>query len=67
MRKLDITIPLISLAKREEEVFLPGKRNPVILSKDSLALKLLQRTRDEAHRFAITYHRLLRGKKFLGN
>lgn len=63
-KKLEIDIPLISLAKREEEVFLPGKRNPVLLSKDSLGLKLLQRVRDEAHRFAITYHRKLRDKKF---
>ncbi len=63
LKKLDIDIPLISLAKREEEVFLPGKRNPVILSRDSLALKLLQRARDEAHRFAVTYHRSLRAKK----
>jgi len=63
LKNLGIDIPLISLAKREEEVFLPGKRNPVILSKDSLALKLLQRVRDEAHRFAIKYHRQLRAKK----
>lgn len=63
LKKLGITIALISLAKREEEVYLPGKRNPVILSRGSLALKLLQRARDEAHRFAIAYHRLLRAKK----
>ncbi len=62
LKKLDVDIPLISLAKREEEVFLPGKRNPVILSRDSLALKLLQRTRDEAHRFAVTYHRKVKEK-----
>lgn len=63
LRKLDIDIPLIALAKRAEEVFVPGKRNPVILSGDSLALRLLQRARDEAHRFAGAYHRLLRSKK----
>ena len=63
LEKLGIVIPLISLAKREEEVFVPGKRAPVVLSKDSLALKLLQRARNEAHRFAVAYHRLLRGKK----
>ncbi len=62
LKKLEVQIPLISLAKREEEIFLPGKRNPVRLSLDSLGLKLLQRTRDEAHRFAITYHRKLRSK-----
>ena len=53
-------ISFISLAKREEEVFLPGKSDPVILPRDSYALKLLQRIRDEAHRFAITFHRSLR-------
>ncbi len=53
-------INFISLAKREEEVFLPGKSDPVILPRDSYALKLLQRIRDEAHRFAITFHRSLR-------
>ncbi len=66
LKKLDIGIPLISLAKREEEVFLPDKRQPVVLSRDSLALKLLQRLRDEAHRFALAYHRNLRAKKMLG-
>lgn len=53
-------IYFISLAKREEEVFLPGKSDPVILPRDSYALRLLQRIRDEAHRFAITFHRNLR-------
>ncbi len=57
---LGVQIPSISLAKREEEIFLPNKRLPVILSKDSLGLKLLQRVRDEAHRFAVSYHRLRR-------
>ena len=61
--RLKIAIPVVSLAKREEEVYIPGKRSAVALSRDSLALKLLQRVRDEAHRFAISYHRLLRGKK----
>jgi excinuclease ABC subunit C len=63
LKKLDVVIPLISLAKREEEVFIPGRRNSIMLSKDSLGLRLLQRIRDEAHRFAVSYHRLLRGKK----
>lgn len=51
---------LIGLAKRNEEVFLPGRSEPVLLSKDSSALHLLQAIRDESHRFAITYNRLLR-------
>lgn len=63
LKKLDVVIPIISLAKREEEVFVPGRRNSIILSKDSLGLRLLQRVRDEAHRFAVYYHRLLRSKK----
>jgi excinuclease ABC subunit C len=63
LNSLEIAIPVVSLAKREEEVFIPGKRSAVQLSRDSLALKLLQRVRDEAHRFAVSYHRLLRGKK----
>ncbi|OGX07965.1 MAG: hypothetical protein A2Z88_04700 [Omnitrophica WOR_2 bacterium GWA2_47_8] len=62
LKKLEVQIPIISLAKREEEIFLPNKRDPVILPADSLGLKLLQRVRDEAHRFAINYHRLKRGK-----
>lgn len=66
LKALDIEVPIISLAKREEEVFVPQKRQPVILPRESLALKLLQRTRDEAHRFAVAYHRLLRGKAAWG-
>ncbi|MCK5259732.1 MAG: excinuclease ABC subunit UvrC [Candidatus Omnitrophica bacterium] len=65
LRVLDVDIPVASLAKREEEVFLPRKRDAVRLRKDSLGLKLLQRMRDEAHRFAITYHRSLRTKRAL--
>ena len=56
-------LPLISLAKREEEVFIVGQSDPIVLDKNSPALKLLTRIRDEAHRFAITYHRSLRLKK----
>jgi len=62
LKKLEVEIPIISLAKREEEIFMPGKRLSIKLSKDSLGLKLLQRMRDEAHRFAINYHRKLREK-----
>jgi len=65
LQDLNVEIPIISLAKRMEEVFVPGKKNPVILNANSLGLKLLQKVRDEAHRFAISYHRLLRGKQFL--
>jgi excinuclease ABC subunit C len=55
-------IPLRSLAKRDEEVFQPGRPEPVILERNSPELHLLQRVRDEAHRFANTYHRELRGR-----
>lgn len=55
-------IPVASLAKRNEEIFLPGKSEPVILPRNSESLYLLQRIRDESHRFAITYHRQLRKK-----
>lgn len=63
---LEIQIPVISIAKREEEIFLLGKRDPVKLPADSLALQLVIRMRDEAHRFAVSYHRLLRSKNLLG-
>lgn len=66
LEKLDVDIPIISLAKQEEEIFVPNKRNSIRLSHESLGLKLIQRTRDEAHRFALSYHRLLRGKNALG-
>jgi excinuclease ABC subunit C len=60
---LDKEIPAASLAKRFEEVYLPGMADPVRIPRGSEALYLLQRIRDEAHRFAITYHRQLRGKR----
>jgi len=56
-------IPIASLAKRFEEVYLPGQSDPVRIPRQSEALFLLQRIRDEAHRFAIAYHRQLRGKR----
>ena len=60
-------IDLISLAKREEEIFLPDKSASVVLEKRDYCLKMLQRIRDEAHRFAITFHRSLRGKRALSS
>jgi len=56
-------IPVASLAKSFEEVYLPDSSVPVRLPRQSEALYLLQRLRDEAHRFAISYHRTLRGKR----
>ena len=57
--------PVISLAKRLEEVFLPHQSEPVPIPKSSSALRLLQQIRDEAHRFAVTFHRSLRDKRTL--
>ncbi len=55
-------VAVISLAKREEEVFVPGRPEPIVLRRDSPGLQLLQRLRDEAHRFALGYHRARRAK-----
>jgi excinuclease ABC subunit C len=70
LREVGLTdIDIIALAKakgeKEERVFLPGRKNPVILQPASPATHVLQRIRDEAHRFAITYHRRLRGKALI--
>jgi excinuclease ABC subunit C len=56
-------IPVAALAKKFEEVYVPGEADPIRLPRQSEALYLLQRIRDEAHRFAITFHRELRGKR----
>jgi excinuclease ABC subunit C len=56
-------LPLAGLAKEREELFLPGRSEPILLPATSSALYLVQRLRDEAHRFAITYHRDLRAKR----
>ncbi|MCJ7531936.1 MAG: excinuclease ABC subunit UvrC [Anaerolineales bacterium] len=58
-------VPAIGLAKKEEEVYVPGHSNPIFLSRNSQGLYLLQRMRDEAHRFAITAHRKRRTKQGL--
>lgn len=65
MKEFDLKLNIVSLAKREEEVFLPGNSKPVIFPLNSPALHLFQRIRDEAHRFAITFHRKLRSKSML--
>ena len=58
-------LAVVGLAKREEEIFKPHQSESIMLDRDSAALHLIQRIRDEAHRFAITYHRKLRGKRNL--
>lgn len=65
MEEFGLKLNIVSLAKREEEIFLPHKSTPVIFPLNSPALHLFQRIRDEAHRFAITFHRELRSKSML--
>ena len=60
-------IDFIALAKKEEEIFVTYQSNPVIIAKNKMELQLIQRLRDEAHRFAITFHRSLRGKGMLSS
>lgn len=65
------SLPILGLAKargdKEERVFLAGRKNPILLRSQSPSTHLLQRIRDEAHRFAITFHRRLRGKSLVGS
>ena len=66
LRSLEVTdVAVIALAKRDEEVFMPGRGEPIRLDRRNRALHLLQRIRDEAHRFAIRYNRKLRSKRTL--
>jgi excinuclease ABC subunit C len=62
LEELRITVPIVSLAKKNEEIYFPHKDKPLILSRNSAALRLLQSVRDESHRFAVSYHRKLREK-----
>jgi len=63
MHSLGLDIPMFGLAERIEEIVLPGREDTILLPRTSPALHLIQRLRDEAHRFAITHHRKLRGKQ----
>ena len=65
LAQLDLDIPVAGLAKRMEEVYVPGQVDPIVIARDQPALHLLQRVRDEAHRFALMYHRQLRGKRMI--
>lgn len=65
LNKFNLQIPIFGLAKKLEEIYIPGKKTTIRFKPNSPALFLLQRIRDEAHRFAIGYHRLLRSKSFL--
>lgn len=66
LQDLDLAIPVIAIAKREEELYVPGEMLPRRLDPKGMALRYIQEIRDEAHRFAITYHKLLRSKKAPG-
>ena len=65
LEKLELKIPIISIAKQFEEVYIPGASQPLCLSKKEKALHFIQEIRDEAHRFAIKYNRLLRKKELI--
>ena len=65
LKRLKIKLPVAALAKEYEHLFIPGRAHPIILAKNSSALYLLKQIRDEAHRFALTYHRKLRRKKII--
>jgi excinuclease ABC subunit C len=61
--RLQIELPVVGLAKREEELWAPGRAEPIRLSRKDPALKLVQRLRDEAHRFAVKRHRGRRSRR----
>ncbi len=67
LKELGLNIPIIGLAKRLEEIFIPNQEKSLLLPKDSSALQLIQRIRDEAHRFAIRLHKIKRKKKTTGS
>ena len=62
LQELGVKVPIAAIAEREEEVFVPGFSHPLPLARNEKASLFLQEIRDEAHRFAITYHRSLRRK-----
>jgi excinuclease ABC subunit C len=63
--ELALEIPVVGLAKKLEEVYRPGASEPLVIPRGEESLYLLQRVRDEAHRFAVAYHRTLRGKRMI--
>ncbi len=65
LSEFDLDIPVVGLAKKLEEVFVPGRSDPIVIDRGEESLYLLQRVRDEAHRFAITYHRKVRSKSMI--
>ncbi|MFX1378799.1 MAG: excinuclease ABC subunit UvrC [Promethearchaeota archaeon] len=67
LQELGLNIPIIGLAKKNEEIYLPNKKEPIILAKNSPLLKLFQRIRDEAHRFAVRLHKKQRKSRISGS
>ncbi|MBU0756428.1 MAG: excinuclease ABC subunit UvrC [Nanoarchaeota archaeon] len=65
LKELNLSVPIIALAKREEEIFTPASTEPIVLKKNDRSLLFLRQIRDEAHRFAIKYNKLLRTKETL--
>jgi len=63
LKELSLNIPVVAIAKENEEIFIPNQRQPIVLPKRSYALRLVQRIRDEAHRFATGYHKTLRANR----
>jgi excinuclease ABC subunit C len=63
LQELGVERPLASLAKRDEEIYLPGRADPIRLPRSAPSLRLLQRARDEAHRFAVTFNRHTRSRR----
>lgn len=59
-----VSVPMVGLAKKDEEIYLRGVKEPIRLTRDDYGLRLMQRVRDEAHRFAIMYHRSIRAKRY---
>lgn len=66
LRGLCLNIPLVSIAKEQENIYTKSSPRPIKLKGDTAALNLIRRVRDEAHRFAVSYHRILRRKKLIG-
>jgi excinuclease ABC subunit C len=66
LKDLGLEIPLASIAKEREHIYIQGRATPIKLENDTPGLNLIRRIRDEAHRFAVTYHHLLRRKKIIG-
>ncbi|MHA1931077.1 MAG: excinuclease ABC subunit UvrC [Promethearchaeota archaeon] len=67
LQELGLEIPIIGLAKKYEEIYFPNQKDPITLPKNSQLLKLLQRVRDEAHRFAVRLHKKQRKKRMIGS